>query len=92
MWAFLVTHTLSLCLQVRRRLEMFTTLGRRVAANSTFPVSRPDKFSGDPDKCHGFLLQCSVYFENSPVNSDSAKLSFIVSRLADRALEWATAK
>uniref|UniRef100_A0AAR2KRE0 DUF4939 domain-containing protein n=1 Tax=Pygocentrus nattereri TaxID=42514 RepID=A0AAR2KRE0_PYGNA len=58
---------------------------------TTFPVSKPDKFSGDPDQCRGFLLQCSVFFDNSPVARDQAKISFVVSRLAGKALDWATA-
>ena len=32
-----------------------------------------------------------MYFDNSPASTDQAKISFIVSRLADKALEWATA-
>uniref|UniRef100_A0AAR2KX96 Retrotransposon gag domain-containing protein n=1 Tax=Pygocentrus nattereri TaxID=42514 RepID=A0AAR2KX96_PYGNA len=58
---------------------------------TTFPVSKPDKFTGNPDLCRGFLLQCSVFFDNSPVGSDQAKISFVVSRLSEKALEWATA-
>uniref|UniRef100_A0AAR2M0A3 DUF4939 domain-containing protein n=1 Tax=Pygocentrus nattereri TaxID=42514 RepID=A0AAR2M0A3_PYGNA len=58
---------------------------------TTFPVSKPDKFSGDPDQCRGFLLQCSVFFDNSPVATDQTKISFVVSRLAGKALDWATA-
>uniref|UniRef100_A0AAR2JAL2 DUF4939 domain-containing protein n=1 Tax=Pygocentrus nattereri TaxID=42514 RepID=A0AAR2JAL2_PYGNA len=58
---------------------------------TTFPVSKPDKFSGNPDQCRGFLLQCSVFFDNSPVATDQAKISFVVSRLAGKALDWATA-
>ena len=61
------------------------------ASSSVFTVSKPDKYEGDPDKCHGFLPQCSVYFENSPNSSDQAKISFIISRLMDKAREWATA-
>ena len=36
-------------------------------------------------------IPASVYFDNSPASSDQAKISFIVSRLAGKALEWATA-
>uniref|UniRef100_A0AAR2IRM3 Retrotransposon gag domain-containing protein n=1 Tax=Pygocentrus nattereri TaxID=42514 RepID=A0AAR2IRM3_PYGNA len=54
-------------------------------------LRQPDKFSCDPDQCRGFLLQCSVFFDNSPVATDQAKISFVVSRLAGKALDWATA-
>uniref|UniRef100_A0AAR2JKV0 DUF4939 domain-containing protein n=1 Tax=Pygocentrus nattereri TaxID=42514 RepID=A0AAR2JKV0_PYGNA len=53
-----------------------------------FPMS---KFEGNPDKSQGFLLQCSVFFDNFPASNDQAKISFLVSRLSDKALEWATA-
>ena len=29
-----------------------------IVASPAFPVSKPDKFDGSPDKCIGFLLQC----------------------------------
>ena len=60
-------------------------------SGACFPVSKPEKYEGDPDKLRGFLLQCSVFFENSPRSSDQARISFVVSRLAGKALEWATA-
>ena len=58
---------------------------------SVFPVSKPDKFDGSPDQCRGFLLQCSIFFSNSAPSSDAARISFFISRLTGRALEWATA-
>uniref|UniRef100_A0A3B1JYM9 Gypsy retrotransposon integrase-like protein 1 n=1 Tax=Astyanax mexicanus TaxID=7994 RepID=A0A3B1JYM9_ASTMX len=63
-------------------------------ANSSVPgfsVSKPELFDGDPEKCSGFLLQCSVFFSNSPPTTDEAKIGFIISRLSGKALEWATA-
>ena len=39
-----------------------------------FSVSKLDKFDGSPDKCSGFLLQCSVFFSNSQPSSDKAKI------------------
>uniref|UniRef100_A0A3B1IDC4 DUF4939 domain-containing protein n=1 Tax=Astyanax mexicanus TaxID=7994 RepID=A0A3B1IDC4_ASTMX len=52
---------------------------------------KPEVFDGDPEKCSGFLLQCSVFFSNTPPTTDKAKIGFIVSRLSGKALEWATA-
>uniref|UniRef100_A0A3B1JCV1 DUF4939 domain-containing protein n=1 Tax=Astyanax mexicanus TaxID=7994 RepID=A0A3B1JCV1_ASTMX len=60
-------------------------------ANSSVPgfsVSKPELFDGDPEKCSGFLLQCSVFFSNSPPTTDKAKIGFIISRLSGKALEW----
>uniref|UniRef100_A0A3B1JLI6 ribonuclease H n=1 Tax=Astyanax mexicanus TaxID=7994 RepID=A0A3B1JLI6_ASTMX len=56
-----------------------------------FSVSKPELFDGDPEKCSGFLLQCSVFFSNSPPTTDNAKIGFIISRLSGKAPEWATA-
>ncbi|KAI4902871.1 hypothetical protein NFI96_000375 [Prochilodus magdalenae] len=57
----------------------------------SFPVNKPDKFDGAPDSCSGFLLQCSIYFANSPPCSDSSRIAFVVSCLTGKALDWATA-
>uniref|UniRef100_A0A3B1KC43 CCHC-type domain-containing protein n=1 Tax=Astyanax mexicanus TaxID=7994 RepID=A0A3B1KC43_ASTMX len=61
------------------------------ASSSGFFVCKPELYDGDPVKCSGFILQCSVYFSNSPVTTDQAKIGFIISRLSGKALEWATA-
>ncbi|KAI4890785.1 hypothetical protein NFI96_028572, partial [Prochilodus magdalenae] len=61
------------------------------AVAGSFPVSKPEKYDGAPSQCQGFLLQCSLFFSNSPPSSDSARISFVVSRLTGRALDWATA-
>uniref|UniRef100_A0A3B1JRD6 Retrotransposon gag domain-containing protein n=1 Tax=Astyanax mexicanus TaxID=7994 RepID=A0A3B1JRD6_ASTMX len=58
---------------------------------SIFPVSKPDKFDGSPELCKGFLLQCSIYFCNSPPSSDQSRIAFVVSRMTGKALDWATA-
>uniref|UniRef100_A0A3B1JHG9 Ty3 transposon capsid-like protein domain-containing protein n=1 Tax=Astyanax mexicanus TaxID=7994 RepID=A0A3B1JHG9_ASTMX len=58
---------------------------------TAFPVSKPDKYDGTPDSCRGFLLQISLFFANSAVGSDSARISFFISRLTGKALDWATA-
>ncbi|KAI4898691.1 hypothetical protein NFI96_020791 [Prochilodus magdalenae] len=60
-------------------------------STGSFPVSKPDKFDGAPNLCRGFLLQCSIFFSNSPPSSDKACISFVISRLSGKALDWATA-
>uniref|UniRef100_A0A3B1JZA6 ribonuclease H n=1 Tax=Astyanax mexicanus TaxID=7994 RepID=A0A3B1JZA6_ASTMX len=62
-----------------------------IPVGSGFSVCKPEVFDGDPEKCSGFLLQCSVFFSNTPPTTDKAKIGFIVSRLSRKALEWATA-
>uniref|UniRef100_A0A3B1K949 CCHC-type domain-containing protein n=1 Tax=Astyanax mexicanus TaxID=7994 RepID=A0A3B1K949_ASTMX len=65
-------------------------LPNAVSSVPGFSVSKPEIFDGDPGKCSGFLLQCAVFFSNSPPTTDNAKIGFIISRLSGKALEWAT--
>ncbi|KAK2899294.1 hypothetical protein Q8A73_012423 [Channa argus] len=57
-------------------------------------VPPPEPFSGDLDKCRGFLLQCRLVFAQQPQTyaSDAAKVAYVVGLLRGRALEWAEAK
>uniref|UniRef100_A0A3B4D6I7 CCHC-type domain-containing protein n=1 Tax=Pygocentrus nattereri TaxID=42514 RepID=A0A3B4D6I7_PYGNA len=81
-------HTLNLA---EPELDKATPMAPVSSSLVTFPVSKPNKFKGNPDKCRGFLLQCSLFFDNFPASTDQARISFIVSRLSEKALEWATA-
>ena len=65
-----------------------------VSNNSIQPkLSLPEKFDGSPSACKGFLLQCSLYFDQQTqsYSTDESRVSFICSLLTGRALEWATA-
>ncbi len=56
-------------------------------------LALPDKFDGNPMKCKGFLLQCSLFVNQQPTMyiTDTSKTSFVCSLFTDMALEWATA-
>ena len=53
----------------------------------------PKNYSGEFDKCRGFLGQCQLLFSHQPsqFRSDGAKVALIISSLSDRALDWAIA-
>ena len=53
----------------------------------------PKPYSGEFDKCRGFLGQCHLLFRYQPsrFRSDGAKVALIMSSLSDRALDWAMA-
>uniref|UniRef100_A0A672QPI0 DUF4939 domain-containing protein n=1 Tax=Sinocyclocheilus grahami TaxID=75366 RepID=A0A672QPI0_SINGR len=57
------------------------------------PMARPASFSGEAALCSVFLLQCSLYLEMQPhlFVTERAKVSFIISLLSGRALQWAEA-
>jgi hypothetical protein len=42
----------------------------------------------DPKKLKAFIFQCQLYFQNSDFNSDSRKVTFVLSYLQDVAQEW----
>lgn len=56
-------------------------------------VTDPEPFAGDLDKCRGFLLQCSLVFNQRPHTfpSDQSKVHYIMGLLRGRALAWAEA-
>jgi len=62
--------------------------------SSEFRPSLPEKFSGNMKDCKGFLFQCRLIFQNSPGSfpTDYKKITFILSQLTGRALEWAQAR
>ncbi|KAI4897414.1 hypothetical protein NFI96_032838 [Prochilodus magdalenae] len=81
-------HLAQLQVPVRTGIEPAAT---PLPTSGSFPVGKPEKFDGAPNLCSGFLLQCSIYFANSPPCSDKSRIAFVVSLLVGKALDWATA-
>ncbi|KAI4885263.1 hypothetical protein NFI96_001100 [Prochilodus magdalenae] len=81
-------HLAQLQVPVRTGIEPAAT---PLSTSGSFPVGKPEKFDGAPNLCSGFLLQCSIYFANSPPCSDKSRIAFVVSLLIGKALDWATA-
>lgn len=52
-----------------------------------------EKFDGNPAKCKGFLLQCTLYIDQQPslYSNDAGCIAFVCSLLTGKALEWVTA-
>ena len=50
-------------------------------------------YEGDLAKCRGFLAQCDLFFDNQPSRfpNNESKVSFVISLLSGRALDWAVA-
>uniref|UniRef100_A0A3Q4MT82 DUF4939 domain-containing protein n=1 Tax=Neolamprologus brichardi TaxID=32507 RepID=A0A3Q4MT82_NEOBR len=53
----------------------------------------PEPFTGELEKCLGFLAQVSLFFrqQNKTYASDNARIAFFVQLLRDRVLQWAQA-
>ncbi len=64
-----------------------------ISSNMNPRLSFPEKFNGSPDKCKGFLLQCSLFMDQQPMlyPTDKSRISFFCSLLTCRGLDWATA-
>ncbi len=56
-------------------------------------LSFPEKYDGAPNKCKGFLLQCTMFMDQQLLlyPTDDSLVSFVCSLLTGRALDWATA-
>ncbi|KAL6465135.1 hypothetical protein MHYP_G00252680 [Metynnis hypsauchen] len=55
-------------------------------------VANPERYAGDPETCRGFLLQCSLVFEQQPSRfpTERSKVAYMTSLLTGRALAWVT--
>ncbi|KAG5285423.1 hypothetical protein AALO_G00003200 [Alosa alosa] len=55
------------------------------------PVVNPTPYSGAPEGCKGFLLQCSLALEMQAHRfpTERSRIAYIISLLSGRALQWA---
>jgi hypothetical protein len=56
-------------------------------------LALPEKFDGNPSRCKGFILQCSLFIAQQPTlyTTEAGKIAFVCSLLTGRALDWITA-
>ncbi len=69
-------------------------LSQSASQSMTSPrLSFPEKYDGTPNKCKGFLLQCTIFMDQQPhlYPTDDSRVPFVCSLLTGRALDWATA-
>ncbi len=69
-------------------------LSQSASLSMTSPrLSFPEKYDGTPNKCKGFLLQCTIFMDQQPhlYPTDDSRVPFVCSLLTGRALDWATA-
>uniref|UniRef100_A0A3P9CP96 DUF4939 domain-containing protein n=1 Tax=Maylandia zebra TaxID=106582 RepID=A0A3P9CP96_9CICH len=77
---------------LERHEKMLHHINKELSApGRTMPS--PEPFTGELEKCSGFLAQVSLFFpqENRTYASDGARIAFFVQLLRDRALQWAQA-
>ncbi|KAI5090293.1 nephrocystin-4-like, partial [Silurus meridionalis] len=57
-------------------------------------LAQPARFSGDPDSCRSFIMQCDLIFSMQPsqFGTERSKVAYVISLLSGRALRWATAE
>uniref|UniRef100_A0A3Q2DAW1 CCHC-type domain-containing protein n=1 Tax=Cyprinodon variegatus TaxID=28743 RepID=A0A3Q2DAW1_CYPVA len=66
----------------------------QAVTSSEFRPNLPERFSGNMKDYKGFLFHCRLLFQNSPnsFSTDYKRITFILSQLTGRALEWAQAR
>ncbi|KAL0153760.1 hypothetical protein M9458_050876 [Cirrhinus mrigala] len=67
---------------------------RPIMLSSSEPkLPAPEQFDGNPDKCRGFITQCTLVFKLQPscFPTESSKVAYVVTLLTGKALDWATA-
>ncbi len=68
-------------------------LSQSTSPSMTSPrLSFPEQYDGTPNKCKGFLLQCTIHGPQPHLYpTDDSRVPFVCSLLTGRALDWATA-
>lgn len=53
----------------------------------------PERFDGSPEKCRGFITQCTLAFQLQPSSfpTEGSKVASIITLLTGKALDWASA-
>lgn len=61
-------------------------------ASSEPKLPAPERFDGDPERCRGFVTQCTLAFQLQPSSfpTENSKVAYIITLLTGKALNWAT--
>ncbi|KAL0157283.1 hypothetical protein M9458_048529, partial [Cirrhinus mrigala] len=53
----------------------------------------PERFDGNPERCRGFITQCTLAFQLQPSSlpTKNSKVAYVITLLTGRALDWASA-
>lgn len=64
-----------------------------VTLSSEPRLPAPERFDGSPERCRGFITQCTLAFQLQPSSfpTESSKVAYIITLLTSKALDWASA-
>ena len=91
-------HTFSTqLLQIQQQLPPVPHPAQLPASPTDQPevhMPTPEPFTGEPDKCRGFIMQCDNVFTHraQSFRADAVRVAYLVGLLRGKALEWAEAR
>lgn len=73
-----------------RRTHVLIAWPRRTPRAWRNPIPFPETFNGDTDRLSEFIVQTGSYMfvDEKTFSSDALKVTFLITRLTGRALEW----
>lgn len=68
-------------------------LSRSMTLPSEPRLPAPERFDGTPERCRGFITQCTLAFQLQPSSfpTENSKVAYVITLLTGKALDWASA-